>query len=209
MSESAGPLAITGDKWLSTLHLAEYETGETSECTQQSFDDLGLDSPLHQHPRLASGGKISKLTAFVINLGFDWSKHVKELLTHHLVEVETDDGNVFTFEKLSPYILVKCCPGSTTMASTAPTVRERKIGIPRSKLDTLRKIVVDSNPPDATVKDVFRWIHDKDELKEKYHVANSNCQHFAANLWNRFSNEPYPNPSKYKGARWRTSSTGK
>ena len=50
---------------------------------------------------------------------------------------------------------------------------------------------------------ILQWINGsgnngKSELNEVYHIGNSNCQHFAANVWYQLSTEPYPNPGKFE-----------
>ena len=50
----------------------------------------------------------------------------------------------------------------------------------------------------ATIQDILTWIEEEKEIEEKYHLSDSNCQHFTSNLWSRFASSSYPNPAKYE-----------
>ena len=62
----------------------------------------------------------------------------------------------------------------------------------------------EGEPKSITILDLLHWIDSEEggngvnKLKEPYHVADSNCQHFAAQLWHQLSTRAYPNPSQFE-----------
>ena len=62
----------------------------------------------------------------------------------------------------------------------------------------------EENPKSITILDLLHWINSSDDangvnkLMEPYHVADSNCQHFAAQLWHQLSTRAYPSPSQFE-----------
>ena len=81
---------------------------------------------------------------------------------------------------------------------------QQRDGKERDKIETRRKVKTDGTPKSITILDILRWIDStegakgENKLMEPYHVADSNCQHFAAQLWHQLSESPYPNPSQFE-----------
>ena len=55
---------------------------------------------------------------------------------------------------------------------------------------------------DCSMFDILQWLNgegatESSELKESYHIGESNCQHFAANVWHQLTGKQYPNPTKF------------
>ena len=121
----------------------------------------------------------------------------------NLCENFVENGLVLTFEKDQSFILVQLWdkPINHGASDIRVIARERRNGKQRKNLETLRQIIIDPQPLDKTVQNILEWC--VEELQEKYHIADSNCQHFSSNLWNNFSSQLYPNPSKYLSVRRR------
>ena len=115
----------------------------------------------------------------------------------NLCENVVENGLVLTFEKDQSCTLVQLCdkPINHGASDIRIIAREWRKGKQRKNLETLRQIIIDPQPLDKTVQNILEWC--VEELREKYHIADSNCQHFSSNLWNNFSSQLYPNPSKY------------
>ena len=74
----------------------------------------------------------------------------------------------------------------------------------RERIESRRKVKTEKILKSITILDLLCWINSVNDanganlLMEPYHVADSNCQHFAAHLWHNLSNKPYPNPSRFE-----------
>ena len=198
-----------GGKWEKKIVFVHYESNNEVISRTEHYDIADLIHTLSHKAQ----SQITKLSAFIIRLAI-WFPILKilklaKVATHHFIEMETNDGSIYTFEKGTEYILVQlrsklivtnpdALQPYQDQEKSSTIMREMREGKKRANLETLQKIITDSDQRDRAVKDVFNFC--SEELKERYHLANSNCQHFSANLWNILrspSSKPYPNPSKY------------
>ena len=132
-----------------------------------------------------TSARVKRMTYFKIDL--EKVRRVANAFTHHFIEMETEDGHVFTFEKDKVCILVQSCP-----PSTAPfALREYRGYDKRKKLKTLeqsdQKLLQDLLL--FSVGSVIQWIFKNRLVFEDYDLHLSNCQHFARGIWkaNEFS----------------------
>ena len=136
--------------------------------------------------------KIVRMTAYQIKLWVNRGNSCfRKSLTHYYVKILTKNGFALTFEKGT-----NCILSQSALSSHMPPLERLKDGVERKRLDTMKVIIDDPQPKDKTVKDIIDWIYEGVELKEAYHILNSNCQQFVNNLWQRFSSKPFPNPAK-------------
>ena len=81
----ASLMTLKGTKWKNKFVFVDYEGNKTRICEKIS--------DFRQIPRLEPGEKIVKLTALTIDLPIpkDCSPNIlKQMLTHHFIEVETE-----------------------------------------------------------------------------------------------------------------------
>ena len=195
-----------GDNWQSKLVQIQYE-GDNIQALYEYFGDLNhiiddhtcsvpLESPLRS--------KIIKASAFIIDLGVKkWAPtDAGKILTHHIVEAETESGEIFTLEKGRDCILLQSCQRMNPDAK--PIIRLQRNGEERANLDSLERIITDLKPKNTSIFDLLKWLDYKgfdgqqmSRLMEPYHLVDSNCQHFAAHLWHELSKKDYPNPSRF------------
>ena len=205
MASSSG---ATGESWQSKLMHIQYEDDKvkaryefftdlnhmTDDCC--GFYSLPTNSPFRS--------KIIKASAFIIDLPVKkWlPRDAARICTHHIVEIEAESGDYFTLEKGKDCILLQSC--RRTNPEMKPIIRIERNGVPRVKLKSLERIMTELNPKSTTVFDLLLWLNEKgadgrkeSRLMEPYHVAYSNCQHFARQLWHELSEKDYPNPSRF------------
>lgn len=149
---------------------------------------------------------VTKASAFIIDLPMQNTlpKLANCTLKHHIIELETESDGYLTLEKGPDGIfrLQSCRRIAPFLAPfSVPIVRLQRDGELRSNLESLERIATEQNPKATTVQDLLRELDKKGEdgqqrnpIKDPYHFANSNCQHFAAQVWHELSDEPYPNP---------------
>ena len=153
--------ALTGKDWTSWLEYVHYEGQSISHHDIYTTSRLaqlpdGLIPPLCAVD--ATEGKITKLTAYAIDLGGNnIFRLFKKMLTHHFVQAETDGGYTFTIEKNKKGILFQSC--RTSEASSPAVVVKEKNGERRNRSKTRQIIYIDENPKPYTVADVVMWIH--------------------------------------------------
>ena len=212
MSASASP-ALAGKNWLSQLVYVHYVGEKVSSRKWYDKHALQFLSELKSGDKLCTGlippeaatdateGRITKLSAFAIDLGgssvFEtW----RQALTHHFIQGQMANGYIFTFEKNKECILFQSCqsPEQNTPAIVVKFINGEK----RKRLKTRKPIKTDINPTECTIRDIIKWILETEQLETDYHIANANCQHFASSLWHKFSSLPYPIP-----AEWSTTSS--
>ena len=174
-SHSLDPLA--GGTWRSKL--VYFERDANGRVTSQK--ECSHHSLLSFRSKLPTRANVKKMTYCKIDL--DEVKKVVKALTHHFIEMETEDGHVFTFEKDKVCVLVQSCP--TTKLPLA--LREYRGKDKRKKLKTLK--LTKSMECEFPISRVIQWIFKGKLLLEDYGVTNANCQHFARGLWdaNEFS----------------------
>ena len=84
--------SLNGAKWKNEFVFVNYEGNE--EISRTKISDISEVS----FPQLKPGERIAKLTALTIDLPIPhvFSPNIlKQMLTHHLIEVETENGLVF------------------------------------------------------------------------------------------------------------------
>ena len=191
---ASGGKAILGGSWDSLLVLIEYDPHE-NEVDRRVLKYHRLMKIIRENAYSESpfNSRITKVSSFVTKLGgviskFDVSRKIAK---HHFLEIETECGHIFTIEKVTDCILQQSCLRPD--AGETPVVRRKRQGEtrPREQL-----VVEDLAPRDKTFLDVIKWIDETGELKEPYHVLDSNCQDFCKNLWSQLSEMGYPNPAK-------------
>ena len=199
----------TGAKWKSKLLYVQYE-GTQVRARYEFFSDLshvhkehiGIFSVDKRSPLLS---EIAQASAFTIDLPvktFLPFKTTSKAFTHHIIELIAKSGEYFSLEKGQACILLQSCRRENE--AEKPIIRHQRNGEERLKLGTLQRIAREDDPKAVTILDLLIWLDDKgndgmqaSRLMEPYHVADSNCQHFAAQLWHQLSCNVYPNPSLY------------
>ena len=192
--------ALTGNDWQSQLVYVHYQGKEVSSRTCYLNYHLpgGLIPPTSD--QYATIGMVASITAFTIDLSMNFAKISKKLLTHHFIEVETDNGFIFTFEKNKSGILIQSSRSQledSMQPNRRTIVQEFNDGKKRKRLDTVKLISIDLRPKRCYIADIVKWIHENGELAQKYHVVEANCQHFVGNLWRNFASAPFPIPAQY------------
>ena len=190
---ASGGKAILGGDWSYSLVLTEYDHQEikgdrrvTKYLGKIIRENTSSESPFNS--------RITKVSSFFTELGGFFSKLnvFHKIAKHHFIEIETASGHIFTIEKIKDCILQQSCLRPT--AGKTPVIRRRRDG---EKRPEQQLVVEDPNPrTNKTFLDVLKWIDETDELKEPYHVMDSNCQDFCKNLWIKLSEKGYPNPAK-------------
>ena len=203
----------TGGRWRSKLLHVEYE-GHSVRARHEYYLHLNhLDpnqdeNPFYSVPQNSPfRSKITKATAYIMDLPagmwLSMFRDAGKLLTHHYVEIETESGHRFTLEKDQECVLFQSCL-SVGGEDSVPIVRDQRDGKKRKLIKTRKRVITELYPKNVTILDLLRWVNAKDrskranKLTDPYHVANSNCQHFAGHLWHQLSEEAYPNPSLFE-----------
>ena len=169
MSASASP-AFAGKDWSSTLIYAHYVGKHIVHREFYTANHLAhLPNGIVPPPCApdALKGKITKITAFAIDLGgnnvFDLFKN---MLTHHFVKVDTDKNYSLVLEKNKKCIQIQSCETSAesspavVVARTLGVKRGVMQGVKRNRPSTLQVICIDANPKDCSVGDIVRWIYE-------------------------------------------------
>ena len=190
-------LGTVESKWQSRLIRVEYK-GDKIHARYQYYSNLNhlmnentgffsipLNSPLRS--------RIIKASAFILDKPI--KKKFTKSVNYHIVEAKTECGEFFTLEKGKDCILIQSSRRVDLIAK--PICRLQKNGKKRDKLKSIKRIVVEPEPKPMTIYELLLWINDRGEdglqvskLMEPYHVTN--CQQFAAHLWNKLSNVTYP-----------------
>ena len=179
---------MTGAAWRANVTHVHYNNNKIVSRNEH-FDENNATVLIH----FFTDAKIVHLAAYKIHL---WMNRgicplFSKSFLHYFVKMRTINDFSVTFEKMPTCILSQSAHNFND-----PPLEQLRDGFERKRLDTLKLIIEDSEPKDKTVKDVIDWIFEGDELNEKYHILNSNCQQFVMNIWQRFSTKPFPNPAK-------------
>ena len=169
-SHSADPLF--GSTWKSSLVHFQYE--ENLLVNHHAQYPHFLVHKLNQ--RLPANLKVKKMTALQIDL--DSVPGVMDVLSHHYVEMETEDGQFFTIEKDKVCILMQ--------SARSDKLRKYRGGEKRKKRGTIR-VAKEKENCDFSIQDVVLWIFRERLLEDKYDINLSNCQHFVHHLWRKFA----------------------
>ena len=183
--------AVLGGTWTYSLVQFTYDHREKKVDRRESRD---LETVIRENALLPTSpfnSRITKITSYSTTLGSCFPQTFRKIAKHHFIEIRTACGVVFTFEKIKDCILEQLCP--SPVAGKTPTVRRRRDG---GRRPAQKLVIEDTNPRNHTILDVIKWINETEELKEPYHIVNSNCQHFCSNLWSKLSERSYPNPAK-------------
>ena len=174
--------ALFGRRWTSRLVYTQY-CGGRKEATNEYHSPNAMILMLKTIPRFSH--KIKKITAYVYDIGWNncLTKCVKKLVKHHFIEMLLESGLIFTLEKFSDCILLQSCGPAH---GSVPVIRRQRNGRNRSHFESQKQICMDENPVDKCILDILVWLKER-ELEEKYHIAYSNCQDFARNLWFQLS----------------------
>ena len=209
MAEKASP-NLYGKAWQSKLAHVYYD-GKTVRRRNEYINNIDFlqedgrhfTEPILSHPLYS---KFVKVSAFIVDVDMGSAepflalfglKSAKPILKHHIVLLQTESGFSHTIEKGPDCILLQTCDG----ANADPIILHQIDGAERPMAKSLQRIIADSKPKKGTtILDVLHWINHNNarELREAYHVTNSNCQDFARRAWRKVSHEDYPNAAKFE-----------
>ena len=209
MSASVSKSGISGP-----LFGTEWQTGQLLyyEYDQKGKSKFSRHSNNRLHTfksNLPTHAKIKKIRLYKIDL--EQMKRVVDKLSHHYVQFETEDGLIFSLEKIKTCILMQSCPPNATCdegertepqtrsslslccykphpsSSYSPTspfkLEEWRGGEKRKKLKSMGVMKEGDSCNSLSVVDIIDWIFKERELFDEYDVQSSNCQHFAKRLW--------------------------
>ena len=177
VSRSSGSLGpLYGEDWLGQLIHFEYDRNGKSTFSRHYNNRLhAMKLPTHK--------QIKNITLYKIDL--EQIARYVDVLTHHYVVFATDDGFLISLEKIKTCILMQSCPPTSTTNSEFQ-LEEWRGGEKRKKLESM-EIVKTREECRLTVAKVIDWVFSERELLNKYDIQSSNCQHFAARLWEKLT----------------------
>ena len=103
--------AILGGTWSYSLVQFTYDYREKKVDRRESRD---LETIIRENAALPASpihSRITKVASFCTNLGGCFPQTFRQIAKHHFLELETECGHIFTFEKIKDCILEQSCPG--------------------------------------------------------------------------------------------------
>ncbi len=169
MSSGSGPKkSITGSEWKNQLvFVPDVEVPDTKKI----IDDFSLIKTMTE--LIDASQKIKDIWVYKKPL-FDWQV-TDNLLNHQFVVLNTTDW-WWSIEKDSKQIVFR-------RGKKWQTVTFYDLKGPRTK-----EVVFMSNDEGTeTMKDLILFLHDENELLDKYHWLTGNCQQFAKKVFDKFA----------------------
>ena len=175
--------------WIIEHHDGERISDFTQSVLPDAYDSMQLESVRCYAQKLKGDNCIRRC--------FPWLYPVVQgILKHHFIELRTISGHYFSLEKLPDSLLLQRSP--CPLGSKEPMVRTKRNGKKRVfPHEILTSVVEDKCPRNFNMNDVIHWIQSSGQLRDAYHIVDSNCQHFVTSLWSQLSNKPYPSPSRF------------
>ena len=200
---SASRSAIAGDAWQSKLVYAQYKNNKLVNrfelCDLEEIVGDVANAVYSINPSFPLFDEIVHVKVFTIPLNvLSKIPFLSKSVTHHFIDIETRLGFHITVEKGLTFILIQSCPPSNKTGFGSPVIWRLRDGEERSYLDSLRIVAdISIDDQDTSLFDIIKWIHRDNQLFESYHLADSNCQHFASNVFMKTLQLPYPNAAKF------------